>query len=171
LARIKAALGDDAVVTPSLIAAHLPEAAFTWIPARTVTFPRGAATGGHLDAAPPSAAPPRAAPPRAAPPRAAAKPSPQATCATAPPPPLMRRLLPRPVPLPDRDRHQPGWGPDLGPRRGAIVRRFGPHRISGGWWVRTVERDYWYVETQRGDLLWIFYDRPRRRWFLHAEID
>jgi protein ImuB len=52
-----------------------------------------------------------------------------------------------------------------------VVRRFGPHRISGGWWARTVERDYWYVETQRGDLLWIFYDRPRRRWFLHAEVD
>lgn len=52
-----------------------------------------------------------------------------------------------------------------------MVRMHGPFRISGGWWVKTVERDYYYVETQRGDVLWVFYDRPRRRWFLHGFVD
>jgi protein ImuB len=84
------------------------------------------------------------------------------------PPPLIRRVLPRPMLLPPRPRHdQEAW---LG-HHGAIERTFGPYCISGGWWVRTVERDYYYVETQRGDILWIYYDRPRRRWFLHGMVD
>ncbi len=83
-------------------------------------------------------------------------------------PPLCRRVLPRPVPLPPRPRHEPeAW---LG-RRGAVARLDGPYRVSGGWWVRTVERDYYYAETQHGEVLWIYYDRPRRRWFLHGYVD
>ncbi len=85
--------------------------------------------------------------------------------------PLMRRVLPRPLPLPDRPRHEPEAWPLLDPRQGALVRMFGPFRISGGWWVKTVERDYYYAETQRGDVLWVYYDRPRRRWFLHGFVD
>jgi protein ImuB len=84
------------------------------------------------------------------------------------PPPLQRRMLARPLPLPPRPRHEPeAW---LG-RRGAITRMSGPYRTSGGWWVRTVERDYYYAETQRGELLWIFFDRPRQRWYLHGTVD
>jgi protein ImuB len=47
--------------------------------------------------------------------------------------------------------------------------------VSGGWWgTRTaaaIERDYYWAETRRGDLLWVFYDRPRRRWFLQGRAD
>lgn len=84
------------------------------------------------------------------------------------PPPLQRRILERPIPLPPRPRHEPeAW---LG-RRGAITRLWGPYRLSGGWWVRTVERDYYYAQTQHGELLWIYFDRPRARWFLHGVVD
>lgn len=84
------------------------------------------------------------------------------------PTPLVRRVFPKPVPLPPRPRHEPeAW---LG-RRGAIVKMWGPYRISGGWWVRTVERDYYYAQTQHGELLWIYFDRPRGRWFLHGIVD
>ena len=77
-------------------------------------------------------------------------------------------MFPKPVPLPPRPRHEPeAW---LG-RRGAIVKMWGPYRISGGWWVRTVERDYYYAQTQHGELLWIYFDRPRGRWFLHGIVD
>ncbi len=86
------------------------------------------------------------------------------------PPPLVRRLLSRPRPLPAPPRTEPErWLTGLG--AGAVERLHGPHRVSGGWWVRTVERDYYYLETRTGDLLWIFYDRPRRRWFLHGHVD
>jgi protein ImuB len=47
----------------------------------------------------------------------------------------------------------------------------GPFRKSGGWWVRTVERDYYFVETDAGALLWVFYDRVRRGWFLQGFVD
>jgi protein ImuB len=84
------------------------------------------------------------------------------------PAPLCRRVHARPLPLPPRPRHEPeAW---LG-RRGAVKAMHGPYRVSGGWWVRTVERDYYYAETQHGEILWLFYDRPRRRWFLHGEVD
>lgn len=83
-------------------------------------------------------------------------------------PPLCRRVYARPIPLPPRPRHEPeAW---LG-RRGAVRTMQGPYRVSGGWWVRTVERDYYYAETQHGEILWLYYDRPRRRWFLHGEVD
>lgn len=87
---------------------------------------------------------------------------------TREPLPLCRRVLPRPLPLPPRPRHEPeAW---LG-RRGTITGLDGPYRVSGGWWVRTVERDYYFAHTSTGETLWIFYDRPRRRWMLHGFVD
>lgn len=95
-------------------------------------------------------------------------PQPPPPIRTADPPPLCRRVHARPIPLPPRPRHEPeAW---LG-RRGAIRTMQGPFRVSGGWWVRTVERDYYYVHTQHGEILWIYYDRPRRTWYLHGEVD
>jgi protein ImuB len=86
--------------------------------------------------------------------------------------PLCRRVLQRPLPLPLPPRHEPeSW---LG-EHGAVLRMHGPFRISGGWWVRAsaapIERDYFYAETKSGAILWIFWDRPRRRWFLHGYVD
>jgi len=34
-----------------------------------------------------------------------------------------------------------------------------------------VRREYHFAETQRGELLWIYYDRTRRRWFLHGRVE
>ncbi len=85
--------------------------------------------------------------------------------------PLMRRIFDRPVPLPHRGNHEPdGWlvrGPEQGPMR----KIFGPYTVSGGWWVREVHRDYHFVETQKGDVMWVFYDRHRRRWFLQGQVE
>ncbi len=72
--------------------------------------------------------------------------------------PMVRRILSRPRPLSAET-----------PANLACL--YGPYRISGGWWKRLVERDYYYGETARGDLLWLFYDRPRKRWFLHGVLD
>jgi protein ImuB len=51
------------------------------------------------------------------------------------------------------------------------VRIVGPDVLSGGWWRRTIHRDYYFMETVRGDLLWLFYDRRRRQWFLHGRVE
>lgn len=89
----------------------------------------------------------------------------QPSCAVALPrlmghiaqPPLMRRVLPAPQKLP----------------RGklASLRVCGPFKLSQGWWHTRVERDYFYVETQDGRIMWLFCDVQRRQWFVHGYID
>ncbi len=83
---------------------------------------------------------------------------------------MVRRVFARPKPLPARRPSEPESGPSLTCDQ-AIEHLYGPYRVSGGWWKRLVERDYYYAETNRGDLLWLFYDKPRQRWFLHGVLD
>lgn len=86
--------------------------------------------------------------------------------------PLCRRMLARPRPLPAWTGADDGrWLAGTGLVRGAVIRMTGPYRVSGGWWARTVERDYFFAETDAGDIAWVFHDGPRRRWFLHALVD
>ena len=83
---------------------------------------------------------------------------------------MIRRVYARPKPLASRAPNEPEAGPALA-RDHAIEHMYGPYRVSGGWWKRLVERDYYYAQTDHGDLLWLFYDRPRKRWFLHGVLD
>ncbi len=52
---------------------------------------------------------------------------------------------------------------------------WGPERIETGWWrgeaPRKVRRDYYRVETTRGQHFWLFRRRDDARWFLHGEFD
>lgn len=83
---------------------------------------------------------------------------------------MIRRVYAKPKALRSREPQTPEAGPSLGANQ-AIEHLYGPYRVSGGWWKRLVERDYYYAETNRGDFLWLFYDRPRKRWFLHGVLD
>jgi protein ImuB len=81
---------------------------------------------------------------------------------------LARNLLASPVPLPDPPRHEvERW---LG-RFGAVEAMHGPGRVTSEWWDREIERDYFYLETKTGEVLWTFYDRSSRLWFLHGSVD
>ncbi|MBC7541647.1 MAG: DNA polymerase Y family protein, partial [Candidatus Sericytochromatia bacterium] len=53
---------------------------------------------------------------------------------------------------------------------GPVSRLTGPFVLSGGWWHTEIQRDYYLAEMARGPLLWVFYDRRRRRWYLQGEI-
>lgn len=176
LARLRAWLGPEAVTRAKLRPAHLPEARFEWVPIVEVGFARPEIVGTAAGATAPVA--PVAAPgctPLAFDGRPRATPEPV--------PVLQRRLLPRPQRLPS-----PPQPPALATSRaateaepvpplrlpahhGAIRAMKGPYRKSGGWWVRTVERDYYFVETEADALLWVFYDRVRRGWFLQGWVD
>ena len=85
---------------------------------------------------------------------------------------LVRRIAARPILLPGAPRptHEDGWLL-LGPEYGSVDKLIGPYIVSGGWWNREIHREYYYAETRRGDLLWIYYDRMRRRWFLQGWIE
>ena len=86
--------------------------------------------------------------------------------------PVMRRIVLRPslLPPPPRAQRDVGWLP-VGPEAGPVVRLVGPDVLSGGWWRREIHRDYYFAETARGALLWLFYDRRRRQWFLHGRVE
>ena len=132
LARIRAELGDEAVVRARIRDAHLPEARFTWEPLERL--------------------------PRARPREVRARP-------------LVRRILERPVPLPHPPRSGPqGWRP-LGGKHGRVMDRAGPYVVSGGWWRREVCREYHFVRLAGGEILWIYRDRARGRWFLQGTVE
>ena len=85
--------------------------------------------------------------------------------------PLIRRIYSRPVALSKHRRNEP---------RAALVtlyedrlvdERTGPYVVTGGWWVREVGREYYYVRTETGRCLWLYYDRRRQCWFLHGEVE
>lgn len=133
LARLRAELGDHAVVRARLADGHLPEAGFLWEPLAKLT---------PADA--------RAAAERV----------------------LVRRVFARPLPLPPRPHHlrDDGWL-IRGTEHGAVARLVGPYVVSGGWWQRAVQRDYHFACMRSGDVLWVFYDRERRRWYQHGRVE
>jgi hypothetical protein len=53
----------------------------------------------------------------------------------------------------------------------SIIHATGPERIETGWWRGpTVCRDYWRVETDTGQSLWIYRDLRNKNWFLQGEF-
>jgi protein ImuB len=83
---------------------------------------------------------------------------------------LIRRIQTRALQLPPRESREPDGWLIRGLSEGRVERLDGPHRISGGWWQSELERDYYFAETSLGELLWIFYDRKRRRWLLQGAV-
>ncbi|MGE0549846.1 MAG: DNA polymerase Y family protein [Kofleriaceae bacterium] len=135
LARVRAELGDDAVVRAVVRDGHLPEARFGW--QRLV----------HAVAAQPAAAGKLVMP-------------------------LIRRVMTKPQSLPPQVRQvrDDGWLLS-GLEHGAVVRIAGPYIISGGWWNHELHREYHFAELRRGDCLWVYYDRHRRRWFWQGAVE
>jgi len=62
-----------------------------------------------------------------------------------------------------------------GLEQGAVVRIVGPYVVSGGWWQSSAPqgicREYHFAELRRGDCLWVYYDRNRRRWFWQGSVE
>jgi protein ImuB len=145
LARLRAEFGADSVVCAKLADGHLPEARFTWEPLTHVKLPENVLNGAKrlndLNNWNSSKV-------------------------------LVRRTFAKPRRLsggPYRS-HEDGWLV-VGPKYGSIDKLTGPYVFSGGWWNREIQREYYYAETRRGDLLWLYYDRVRRSWFWQGMIE
>jgi protein ImuB len=85
--------------------------------------------------------------------------------------PLIRRFFPRPPLLSPPRRHEPDGWHISGIGDGPVEEIVGPYVVSGGWWMKDVHREYHYVRVGRSRWLWVYYDRCRRRWFLHGEVE
>jgi protein ImuB len=147
LARLIAELGPNAVVRATLRQGHLPEARFALEPVAHVAEPSLEGKGA----------------PR---PNSLSNDSDIPFRGT-----LVRRILSKPVRLHTK--------PVVGPRgchlqgmgEAPATRTCGPYIVSGGWWVREVHREYYFAETEAGEVLWVYYDRRRRSWFLHGRVE
>jgi len=144
LARLRAEFGDDAVVSAKLTDGHLPEARFTWKPVTRIRLPQNVLNGlNDLN-----------------------------DLNLSTPKTLIRRVSQKPQRLAGGPyhSHEDGWLV-LGPKYGNIDKLTGPYVFAGGWWNREIQREYYYAETRAGDLLWLYYDRVRRRWFLQGAVE
>jgi protein ImuB len=47
----------------------------------------------------------------------------------------------------------------------------GPYVIAGGWWSGGVRREYYFVRTSDGALLWIYFDHRRQQCFLQGTVE
>ena len=141
LARVRAEFGDGAVVRALLCEAHLPEARFAWEPVGTVSPPE----------------------PR------------EVACR-----PMVRRIHASALALP-QPRIGEKWGPEPGPEpdswtvreegAGYVRDLAGPYLVSGGWWRSAVHREYYFARMRDGDMLWVYYDRSRRRWRWQGQVE
>jgi protein ImuB len=145
LARLRAEFGADAVVYAKLTDGHLPEARFTWEPLRRIKLPQNVLNDwndwNHWNGWNSSKV-------------------------------LVRRIAAKPIRLAGGPyhSHEDGWL-ILGPKHGTIDKLTGPYVFAGGWWNKEIQREYYYAETRGGDLLWLYYDRVRRRWFWQGTIE
>jgi protein ImuB len=142
LARLRAEFGDQAVVQAKLTDRHLPEARFTWEPLDRVKLPKNNLSSSN-----------------------------DSNVANRPMA-LVRRLMAKPILLSGGPyhTHEDGWLL-LGPKYGSVDKLTGPYVFSGGWWNREIQREYYFAETRRGDILWLYFDRVRRRWFLQGAVE
>ena len=142
-ARIRAVLGNDSIQIAELESEHLPERSFAW--------------------------------------KNAGKPSPAKETA----------MPGRVIRLVRRMHHRPKLfhgGANVGSDVGSDVkldvkahfgsrtvtdgsRLTGPHAISGRWWSDEVDREYYYAETQSGELLWVYYDRLHDQWMINGRVE
>jgi protein ImuB len=178
LARLRAALGEDAVVCARLADAHVPDRRFRWEAVEHCRLQdekkqrRGGEKaqrrpeGGNLEPRTSNLEPiPRICDPLQQ--DGQRVPRQSAICNRA----LVRRIYREPIPLPPHQRQEPdGWllaGLEAGP----VAYLRGPYLVSTGWWEQEERREYYFVAMQRGDVLWIFRDPRSRRWFLHGRVE
>jgi protein ImuB len=84
---------------------------------------------------------------------------------------LVRRIVDHPIAVSTPRRKEPDGWLITGLGGGAVEEVRGPYVISGGWWTRTVHREYHYVRTSRSGWLWVYFDRRRRRWYLQGSVE
>lgn len=149
LARLRAEFGNESVVYAKLTNGHLPEARFSWEPLTQVKLPKNVLN-----------------------PSVTLEAGSAERLNVLNSPVLVRRIFTKPIRLAGGPyhSHEDGWL-ILGPKHGTIEKLTGPYVFAGGWWRREIQREYYYAETRADDVLWLYYDRVRRRWFWQGDVE
>lgn len=174
LARVRARLGEQAVVVAELRDGILPEARFAWRPLATLSEQAfrpaaQAAANGEDDEDPDVALAAPGVPDAASDGVTFGTPGGSSRVSTR----LVRRYFTPAVRLPDAagaGRHDDGWLL-AGVIGGAVERLDGPYVVSGGWWRAERRRDYHFATLRSGRRLWVYFDRVRRGWYLHGVVE
>ncbi|TVR57649.1 MAG: DNA polymerase Y family protein [Spirochaetaceae bacterium] len=88
--------------------------------------------------------------------------------------PLVRRIFAEPVPLASSVLRVGEFNDqtrDDGMRDDGTCPRVGPYIVSGRWWADEYLREYYYLETLDGRVLWVFHDGIRDRWMLQGFLE
>jgi len=56
-------------------------------------------------------------------------------------------------------------------RRWKLTSFHGPEKLRGEWWLGGFEREYFHVDTEEGDTLWVFTAGSPRALWLHGVFD
>jgi protein ImuB len=191
LARLRAALGEDAVAQARLLDAHLPEARLEWQPVEQCGMrdaecgmndqPRAGVDQELEDGGKQHRRKGREAQGRSGK-KTLSPETPKRRVESSAIPhsafriphsarPLVRRIYRKPVPLPAQPRQGLGGWLPVGAEAGRVTGLRGPYRFSGGWWQQEEQREYYFVMLAGGDVLWVFRDPRRRRWFLQGRLE
>ena len=84
---------------------------------------------------------------------------------------MVRRIHAHSIQLSPRLRCEPDSWLTHGSIASRIRELTGPYLVSGGWWRSIVHREYYFAHMHGGDVLWIYYDRPRQRWFCQGQVE
>ncbi len=52
--------------------------------------------------------------------------------------------------------------------KGPLTLIHGPNRVSTQWWIKLQSRDYFIARQSNGRLLWIYFDRVKKDWYMHG---
>ncbi len=155
--RLSSRLGEDRVISPQLRADPLPERAWRAIPS-TKASTRNRRTKSKQASS-------------------KKKPAPESTDESNPasfPAARPLQLFQPPIAL-EVIALAPDGPPQVFRWRGKVHRValfWGPERIETGWWRgRSVQRDYYRVETETGLRYWLFRERVGRTWHLHGAFE
>jgi len=146
VARVRAELGDQAVVQAELQPGHLPEQTYRWRTVEELAVP--------------------------VPKRPAANDDPPSLVRRLLPHP--RPLVNGPADLVRTGSDQllrAACGPSGPAASQGQAHTCGPHLVSGGWWSGEQRRAYHFVEADGGRLLWVYYDERERRWYLQGTVE
>ena len=87
--------------------------------------------------------------------------------------PMVRRIHARAQALPPGLKPYPGLESRSAhdDESGCVRELAGPYLVSGGWWCSAVHREYYFARVENDDMLWIYYDRLRRRWRCQGQVE